>query len=134
MSTCTSCIGLWLCELMVECSCHCLAACQIPFILGSALQPDESPTFLETWWAMQEVLRTGSIRQNSCDHHETNRLLFYYQGKRRLLVYPICRRNILPLFRIIQDQLLSQLSIKSRPIHVCHNIGCSNFVAIEGFF
>jgi glycerol 2-dehydrogenase (NADP+) len=30
-------------------------------ILGSAVRPDESPTFLETWWVLQEVLKTGSI-------------------------------------------------------------------------
>jgi len=26
------------------------------------------------------------------------------------------------------DQLLSQLSIKSRPTHICHSIGCSSFL------
>ncbi|KAH0579830.1 hypothetical protein H2248_002658 [Termitomyces sp. 'cryptogamus'] len=29
---------------------------------GSALQPDESPTFLETWHLMQEVLKTGKTK------------------------------------------------------------------------
>ena len=34
---------------------------------------------------MQEVLRTGSIRQNSCGHHETNRLLFLLSGKTKAI-------------------------------------------------
>ncbi|KAF5353949.1 hypothetical protein D9756_007176 [Leucocoprinus leucothites] len=29
---------------------------------GSALQPDESPTFIETWHSMQELLKTGKAR------------------------------------------------------------------------
>lgn len=42
-------------------SCRPLAP-KIHFVSGSALPPDESPTFLETWWAMQEVLETGSTK------------------------------------------------------------------------
>jgi len=110
----------WLCELMLERSIHCLAACSTIYLRVCS----------SAWWksnfswnlVSHAEVRTGSIRQNSYGHHKTNRLLL------------ICLRNILPLFWIIQDQLLSQLSIKSRPIHVCHSIGCSSFVAIEGFF
>lgn len=61
-STCTSCIGLWPCEPMVRCFHSHLPPYQKGgSVLGSALRPDESPTYIETWHAMQEVLKTGGF-------------------------------------------------------------------------
>jgi glycerol 2-dehydrogenase (NADP+) len=62
-----------------------LLVSNIRSILGSALQPDESPNFLETWWALQEALKTGSIRHNPWSHHDTDRLLSILQGKTKAI-------------------------------------------------
>ncbi len=101
------------------------------FYPGSALLPNESPTYIETWHAMQRILKTGRFgTPQKYGSHQ----LSGYQEKLGALEFLIYHANSCLRFWHIPKQLSYLRSIKWRLTRVYHSMNYSSSAVTKEYF